>query len=59
MDVGVFCVAGVGAHFFFLAVFAVNEVIQVKVRGWVSMLFYDKRAMLEWTVTAYTPIRLH
>lgn len=30
MDAGVFCVAGVGAHFFFLAVFAVDAVMQLR-----------------------------
>ena len=28
----------------------------VKACGWVSMLFYDKRVMLAWTVSAYTPV---
>ena len=55
MDAGVFCVAGVGAHFFFLAVFAVNAVNAVKACGRVSMLFYNKRFTLAWTVPAYTP----
>ena len=30
MDAGVFCVNGVGTHFFFLAVFAVDAVMQLR-----------------------------